>query len=50
MQKVRFIGLDVHRDSITVAVADGTGPAEMVATIPNEMGAVLKPAARRAIA
>ncbi len=23
MQEVRFIGLDVHRDSITIAVADG---------------------------
>jgi transposase len=42
MQKVRFIGLDVHKDSITVAVADGTGPAEVVATIANEQGAVLK--------
>lgn len=42
MQKVRFVGLDVHRDSITVAVADGTGPAEVVATIANEMGTVLK--------
>lgn len=42
MQSVRFIGLDVHKESIAVAVAEGAGPAEVVATIPNEMGIVLK--------
>lgn len=42
MQKIRFIGLDVHKESITIAVAEGTEPAEVVATIPNEMATVLK--------
>jgi transposase len=43
MQKVRFIGLDVHKDSIAIAVAEGEGGlAQVVATIPNEMGTVLK--------
>jgi transposase len=42
MKKVRFIGLDVHKDSIVIALAEGTEPPEVVATIPNEMGAVLK--------
>lgn len=43
MHKIRFVGLDVHKDSITVAVADGDGsPPEVVATIPNETKALLK--------
>lgn len=42
MQKVRFIGLDVHKESITIAMAEGTEPAEVVATVPNETVAVLK--------
>ncbi len=43
MEKVRFVGLDVHKESIAIAVADGDGSApEDVATIPNEMTALLK--------
>jgi transposase len=42
MQNVRFIGLDVHKDSITIAVAESAGCAEVVATIPNDMALVLK--------
>jgi transposase len=43
MQKVRFVGLDVHKESIAIAVADGDGSTpEDVATIPNEMTALLK--------
>lgn len=43
MEKLRFVGLDVHKDSISVAVADEDGRApEVLATVPNEVGAVLK--------
>jgi transposase len=43
MQKVRFVGLDVHKASIAIAVADGDGSApETVATIPNDTSALLK--------
>jgi transposase len=43
MEKLRFVGLDVHKDSISIAVAeaDGSAPA-VVATVPNEIKAVLK--------
>jgi hypothetical protein len=37
MQKVRFVGLDVHKESIAIAVADGDGGLpENVATILND--------------
>jgi len=43
MENVRFVGLDVHKDSIAIAVADGWGgePA-LVATIPNDTTLLLK--------
>jgi transposase len=43
MSKVRFVGLDVHKDSITIAVADQDGLApQVVATVPHELRALLK--------
>jgi len=43
MQKLRFIGLDVHKDSIAIAIAEGGGGSvEVVATIPNDMPSVVK--------
>jgi transposase len=43
MQEIRFIGLDVHKESISVAVAEGDGsPPEVLATIPNDLAVVLK--------
>jgi len=43
MEKLRFVGLDVHKDSITMAVADSDGSAPaVVATFPSETGQVIK--------
>ncbi|HEX2672934.1 MAG TPA: IS110 family transposase [Polyangiaceae bacterium] len=43
MQEIRFIGLDVHKESISIAVAEGDGSSpETVATIPNDLAVVLK--------
>jgi transposase len=43
MQKIRFVGLDVHKDSIAIAFADGDGSSpENVATMPNDTTMLLK--------
>jgi transposase len=40
---IRFVGLDVHKDSIAIAIAEeGRGNAEVLATIPNELSVLLK--------
>lgn len=43
MQKVRFVGLDVHKESIAIAVAgeDGSAP-ENVATVPSDTAALVR--------
>lgn len=33
----RFVGLDVHRDSIAIAVAPSQGPVELVTELPNHL-------------
>jgi transposase len=43
MQTVRFVGLDVHADSIAIAVAEpGRGEPAALATIPNDTVMLLK--------
>src|SRR5690349_17945562 len=43
MENVRFVGLDVHADSIAIAVAEpGRGEPAVVAAIPNDVAALLK--------
>jgi transposase len=43
MESVRFIGLDVHADSIAIAVAEpGRGEPDVLATIPNDTPKLLK--------
>lgn len=40
---IRFVGLDVHRDTIAIAVAQRDGkPAESLATIPNDVAGLIK--------
>ena len=40
MANVRFVGLDVHAETITVAVAESTGDVRALGTIPNRLDAV----------
>ena len=42
MKKVRFIGLDVHADSIAVAVAEPGGDVRSLGIIPNRPESVRK--------
>ena len=44
---VRYVGLDVHKESITLAVADqGRDAAKEYCTVPNDLHHVLKALAR----
>ena len=40
MATVRFVGLDVHAETITVAVAESAGEVRSLGTIPNRPEAV----------
>ena len=40
MKKVRFIGLDVHADTIAVAVAEPDGEVRSMAGIPNQPASI----------
>ena len=42
MSKVRFLGLDVHADTIAVAVADASGEVRSHGTIPNRLESIRK--------
>ena len=42
MSKVRFLGLDVHADTIAVAVAEPNDEVRFVGTIPNEFDSIRK--------
>jgi transposase len=42
MKKVRFIGLDVHADTIAVAVAEPGGDVRSLGVIPNRPESVRK--------
>jgi transposase len=42
MKKVRFIGLDVHADTIAVAMAEPTGEVRSVGVIPNRPESIRK--------
>jgi transposase len=42
MTKVRFIGLDVHAETIAVAVAEPGGEVRSVGTIPNRLESIRK--------
>jgi transposase len=40
--RIRFVGLDVHKETIALAVADGNLPAKILSTIPNDTTTLLK--------
>ena len=42
MRKVRWIGLDVHADTIRIAVAEGSGEVRSLGVIPNDADALRK--------
>jgi hypothetical protein len=42
MSKIRFVGLDVHADTIAVAVAEPEGEVRSLGTIPNRLESVRK--------
>jgi len=46
MSKIRFVGLDVHADTIAVAVAEPNGEVHSLGTIPNRLESIRKMVAK----
>ena len=42
MSKIRFVGLDVHAETIAVAVAESVGEVRSLGGIPNRMESIRK--------
>ena len=42
MSKIRFVGLDVHADTIAVAVAEPDGEIRSLGIIPNRLESIRK--------
>ena len=42
MSKVRFVGLDVHAETIAVAVAETNGEVRALGVIPNRLESIRK--------
>ncbi|MCL5745404.1 MAG: IS110 family transposase, partial [Acidobacteria bacterium] len=42
MSKIRFVGLDVHADTIAVAVAEPDGEVRSLGIVPNRLESVRK--------
>ena len=50
MTNVRFVGLDVHADTIAVAVAESSGETRDLGVIPNDADAVQRLIKARSVA
>ena len=48
MSKIRFVGLDVHADTIAVAVAEPDGEVRPLGIIPNRLDSIRKLVAKLA--
>ena len=48
MSKLRFVGLDVHADTIAVAVAEAGGEVRSLGIIPNRLESIRKMISRLA--
>jgi hypothetical protein len=42
MSKIRFVGLDVHAETIAVAIAEPNGEVRSIGTIPNRLESIRK--------
>jgi transposase len=42
MSKIRFVGLDVHAETIAVAVAETSGEVHSIGVIPNRLESIRK--------